>query len=129
MAVQQRTTMVPLELALIEQGEFVTRLQESVQQAQSVATDYLNEHAERARGSKTKLVAEVTIKCEDPASFYFTIQTQIKLQPPTAPPVTTSATAAETQDEQLRLWVKSTGSASEDPNQGVFQDAVGKPVG
>jgi len=118
----QVARFVPLDLDLIDEGHFGEQLLEAFVELQVSAIEHAQEHKKLAKGATCKLTAEITLKCEDPESEYFSIKTHIKKTEPPKPASVTTAMGQVGQDDKLRLFVKRTGSAKGNPQQSVFAD-------
>jgi hypothetical protein len=125
---EQRTLMVPLELRLVEEGRLAIAMEEAFGELQEEMIAYVAKHKDKAKNCTGALKVEITLKCESPETAFFSIKTQIKKQTPSPPPHVSQAIGQQTQTEQMRLFVKSTGSAGDSPEQGVFQNRDGEAV-
>lgn len=122
------TQFVPLELNLIDEGEFLREANFNLAKLQESLRHFRREHGEKSVGAKGKLVMEVVLSCEKSGDDVFGIKTQNKITLPTAPPSITVAIAGENQDGTPCLFVRQTGSSFDSPKQGIMATHDGEIV-
>lgn len=104
------TKFTGLELSGIEEGRFSEQIDSEFAKLQEEAIAYARHHGAKAKDTKSKMVIEISLRCEDPTSEYFSIKTQIKKTLPGLPANTTSAIGGDSQDDRPCLFVKKSGS-------------------
>ena len=110
----------PLTLDKIEEGQFLQKANEDLQELQRTMLAYLGEHGEQALKAKGKLTLEISIVIENAKECMFSIKTTPKMSLPARPPGTSMAIATITQDGEESLFVRETGSDKTTPRQGKF---------
>ena len=114
--------MQPLEISLLNEGNFVEEIDEEFRDLQAKALAYAKLHKDDAKGSKSKLTVEIELRCEEPKTEFFSIKTQLKKTLPAPPARVTSGIGDHTQTGELALFVRESGSSYDTPEQHLITD-------
>jgi hypothetical protein len=119
----------PLELVLIEEGRFAEEIDAAMARLQSAMVLYVKRHGvEKAAKAKAKLQIGVTLMFEGPHAEDFSVKGELRESVPSRPAVVTRAVADEMDTGEPALFVRASGSTSDDPHQGVLTTEDGRPV-
>jgi hypothetical protein len=126
----------PLELALIDEGRFVAKVDEDLRKAQAYLVRYLEEHRGLAKKSKAKVTFDVILTCEDvgrdpevrPENATFSVTARSKIALPSRPDSITLAMPGEDEDGTPLLEVRRSGSTRDTPRQEVLTTEDGRTV-
>lgn len=123
------TLFVPLDLDLIEEGEFVQNADEAFRELQERMITYVRKHGkELSKGTKGKLTLAVTVQFEGRDANDFSIKGEIKSALPNRPAVVSAAMAGQTQDDKDALFVRRSGSTAQPPRQGAICTRKGETI-
>lgn len=122
------SNLVPLRIGLINEGRFVGAGDECLGQLQRQLLRHITQHGLAAEGAKAKLTLETTLQVESCADKMITVASKIKFALPSPPTHVTRALGDETDDGQLVLLVRSSGSTADTPNQGVLTTEDGREI-
>ena len=109
--------MVPLELSLLNEGQFKDEMAKAFTKLQQDALTYTKRYPDNAKGQKSKLTIAIELKCEDPKTEYYSITTNVKVVTPQPPAMVTAGIGDCTQTGELALFVRQEGSSYDDPTQ------------
>lgn len=131
-----REKFSPLELALINEGRFLAKVDEDLRKAQAYLVRYLEEHRGLAKKSKAKVTFEVILTCEDvgrdpevrPENATFSVTARSKLSLPSRPDSISLAVSGEDEDGTPLLEVRRSGSTADTPHQAVLATEDGRTV-
>ncbi|MBN1345993.1 MAG: hypothetical protein JXQ73_25115 [Phycisphaerae bacterium] len=124
------TRFVPVELGHLNEGRFLEEANEHFELVQAEMVKHLRKHADKAKGAKAKLVLEIEVKCENAEKDedLFEISAKSKVTLPTAPTSISLAMGGETQDNQLRLFARRSGTTGDTPRQGILATQDGRTI-
>lgn len=108
---------VPLELGLVDKGEFLEQANTELLNLQGEMIKYVSKHKDKSEGAKAKLTLELTLSVEDPGSRAFGIKSQIKYTKPASPPKTAMVIGGQTQNNEDRFFVSNQDEEVEDAPQ------------
>ncbi len=121
--------MAPLEVGLIDEGQFLKELNEELMASIKELLGYKKKHGKDLTiGAKAILQARITLKLEETDDGMVSIRTDIKRQLPARPPRVTTAMEDVEQDDTPTLFVRKTGSGADDPRQAVLTTKEGELV-
>jgi len=113
----QQPRFVPLDLDLIDEGQFVAAAAEEFAQLQNSLVAYKNIHRERSEGVKAVFTIEVTLSVDSVEDDLFGISAITKSKLPVRPASTSVALAGQTDGGEGALFVRQTGSDRATPAQ------------
>ena len=112
-----KTTFIPLDLEGINEGLFLSRINESLRDLQEGLEHFRKTHEASAEGAKATLDIKVELVVLDPSDGGYGIKATYKTGLPRHPAMTSLAMAGESQDGRPALIVRNTGSDRDDPRQ------------
>ncbi len=116
------TTFAPLSLELINEGQFMERVNDSLLEMQQQLERFRIEHKESSQKARAKLSIEVELVVVDHQDGGYGIKATYKSVLPRHPASTSLAMAGETQDGRPALMVRQSGSDRDSPRQGKIFD-------
>lgn len=119
---------VPLNLALVDEGQFLIDAEVNFRQAQSTMIEYAKKHGGLATGSVSVLTLKIKIKCEDGDKTEFSVKASSSMSVPTQPESVGLALADEEQDGTPALFVRNSGASKTPPAQGIITTRDGRVV-
>jgi hypothetical protein len=122
------TKLVPLEIGLIDEGNFEKQINEDMRKLQSVLVKYVKQHGEASLKAKAKLSVDIVLSVMSPHDMHFNIKATTKMVVPNRPASMTMAMADEGYDDEPALFVRKSGSSKATPAQGVITTADGRKV-
>jgi len=120
-------TYIPLELGLIEQGQFLTDINADLDTLHRGLAQYMEEYGDEAEGVKAELVVKLTLQAVDPKDGHVSIKGTTKVVLPCRPP-SLSRAMVEEDDVGLGLLVKRAGSEQASPRQGSLVTQKGEII-
>ncbi len=121
--------MAPLEISLIDEGEFLKELNEELMCSIKELLGYKRKHGKALTiGAKAILSAKITLKLEETDDGMVSIRTDISRKLPARPARVTTAMEDLEQDNTPTLFVRKTGSGSDDPRQALLTTKDGQVV-
>ena len=118
----------PLELALIEEGQFIDRINSDLSHIQQDLLSFVEEHADRAKGAKAVLTIQITLACENPTDGGYSIKALTKKTVPNRPASVSLCFGDEKDDGTPSLFVRKSGSDESIPQQGKLATDAGKTI-
>ncbi len=109
--------MVPLEMHLIDEGRFLSDLNESLLNAQQQLCKHVEMHGHKANKAKVVVKAEVTLVCMDHEQDAYACIAQLKTTLPAAPATASLLMGGSTQTGESCLMCKVSGSDEQHPAQ------------
>jgi hypothetical protein len=119
---------VPLEAALIGEGEFLAQVDADLDKAQKAIVEFVNRHKEEAKDATAKVKIEITLKAGAPKDNFYTVAFVTKIELPNRPAHVTTAQGDMTQTGEPCLYVRQSGSSETLPAQGVLTTQKGEIV-
>lgn len=120
--------MVPLDLDLIDEGDFVKDLNTALLNMQSQLVNHAKIHGHKATKAKAVVKAEITLVCLDPEQDAYACVAQIKTTMPATPAVASMLMGGETQTGEPCLLCRKSGSTIDSPQQKVLSTKDGRTV-
>lgn len=122
------TRFVPLSLDLIDEGQFLADANAELLKLQRKLREHREEHGEAANNAKAKLTIEVTLQCLADDAAAFSVKALSKVVLPGRPAKVTLAIGGIDDNRQPCLFVRSSGSTADSPEQAVLVTADGRAV-
>lgn len=111
-------SFVPLNLDLIEEGDFKAALNAHLAKAQKELVEFVERWGERAGKAKASLEMTIVLECQSVEDGVFSISPTLKLKLPARPCRATAAMSGyDRKAQQAVLFVRDTGSTPGDPTQ------------
>ncbi len=124
----EHTKMVPLDLDLIDEGDFVKDLNTALLNMQSQLVNHAKIHGHKAKKAKAVVKAEITLVCLDPEQDAYACVAQIKTTMPATPAVASMLMGGETQTGEPCLLCRKSGSTIDVPQQNALCTNDGRTV-
>ena len=119
----------PLNLALIEEGEFVQQADADLLDLQRQLVAYAAAHGRAAAKARAKLTIEITLGIEDATEGLYSVAAKIRAAMPARPAAVSLAMAAAPADGAADcLFVRRTGSSEAPPTQAKLWTRDGRPA-
>jgi hypothetical protein len=122
------TRFTSLDLAGIDEGNFLKVANERLAELQGIAIVYAREHGDLAKGAKSKLTLEITFACDNPKDEVFSVAARTRITLPLPPSRVTMAVAAESDGGTPALFVRRSGSSTDHPAQGKLFTQDGRTI-
>jgi len=120
---------IPLEFSLIEQGRFEEAVNEQLRSIQSGLVEYVRKYGHsKTKGAKAELGLKIELKFEGRDENDYSVKASLAKKVPIRPPVVTTAMSDEEQDGTPALFVKCSGSTTDNPRQSVLCTDDGRTV-
>ncbi len=119
---------VPLELRLIDQGEFLQKVNIDLDRVHRGLARYAEEHGEEAVGARAELTAKLVFKVVNIKDGVISIKGTTKIALPGSPESVSYGLYQEDDEGNLCVRVKRSGSDAADPRQGVLTTQAGDVV-
>jgi hypothetical protein len=120
--------MEPLQLALVDEGRFLSEANTELMALQRRLMAYVAEHGDAADGAKAKLTLEVTLCVENPSQGFFSIKAVAKSTVPARPASVSMAVANARLGDEPALYVRPSGSDEQTPRQTKLCTADGRAI-
>ena len=112
------STMVPLNLQLIEEGQFLRDADYELRRLASAMAAHVDQHGDAAKKAKGKLTMTVEFSVDRVKGGVFAVESSISLKLPGRPNDVTAAVATTDRvTGELTLCVRDSGSTPGDPTQ------------
>jgi hypothetical protein len=121
-------TYVPLELELIDEGRYLSNVNDALVGLQAGLIEHVKQYQLKAVRAKAVLKAEITLVCIDPEQGAYACLAQIKTTPAPAPPAASMLMSGKGQTDENCLLCRKSGSSSDSPRQKVFLTETGEKI-
>ncbi len=122
------TTIVPFEIGLIDEGQFLKNLNAALLNAQQQLIAHVKRYGPAAIKAKAGVKAEIVLICSDPKDDAYACLSQIKTSMPVAPPTGNFLVGGTTQTGEPCLLCRKTGAGEDNPNQRILCTEAGQDV-
>lgn len=112
--------LVPLELGLIEEGQFACDLDSELLDIQNKIVQHVKKYGLKAEKAKATLKIEIAFSCLDVESSAYSCVASMKKTVPATPPVASLLLSGETDKGAKCLVCRKTGSGEDNPNQRIL---------
>lgn len=124
----QNQRFTPLTIGLIDEGRFMDEVERELDEVQRALIAYRQEHGMAAKGAKAEVNVKITLGCDDPENELFSIRAEMKRKLPARPASVTLAMPAEADDGTATLFVRRSGSSTDEPAQGRLTTDDGRVI-
>jgi hypothetical protein len=111
------TKFVPLTCDLIDEGEFLTDLNQELAEIQQAISAFRKQYGEKAKDAKAKLTIDIEVKVENVDENFYSVKTTMKATHPKRPASVSIAMGGADDDGKMALFVRQSGSDDEHPRQ------------
>lgn len=120
--------LVPLELALIDEGSFASDLDAALLYIQEELVQHVKKYGLKAEKAKATLKIEIAFSCLDVESSAYSCVASMKKTVPATPPVASLLLSGETDKGAKCLVCRKTGSGEDNPEQRILFTNKGEKV-
>lgn len=111
------TKFVPLTADLIDEGQFLSDLDQELAEVQQAISVFRKTYGEKAKDAKAKLTIEIEVKVENVDENFYSVKTTMKATPPKRPASVSIAMGGDDDNGKPSLFVRQSGSDDEHPKQ------------
>ena len=123
-----RDRFVPLTPELIDEGEFLDDFALELAEAQRTLANFRKKHGDKSLKAKVKLSVDIELSIASVEDAAYAIKTSIKVTNPKRPASVSLAIEGQTDDNKMALFVRASGSDTDNPRQGKLTTRDGRVI-